>query len=383
MTADLPGRKRVLYALTLLLLCLLVLALVYLTTAWGRGAQFYGQIKQGAAAGSRNGYRGDLLQYDASLGYASKPGGSGRWLIAYGDPVPAYIDADGLRVPSPEAAADGERRPRLLFLGDSFTYGQLVAAENAFAWKAAAKLGGTALNAGVPGYNLAQMTLRARQLVPKLKPDYVVVQYSPWLAERALTEFAPSVYPTHVSVPYYANSDAGLAIQPPLFRPAIFSLPEKYWQSAPGFADRFSFITTVALPALLWDDSNMLWLRSKQLLGLAKRPATDQEAVIRKAYDDINNVARENGARLIIAVLGFGEEFPVPGQLFPRDIYGVNTQIALMQPLQDKSRDSYVRHYWLWRGNPPQPVDAHPNEQAHEIIAQTLAQRVRMAPALP
>ncbi len=380
MSADVPGRRRFLFAGIIALICVVVIVMAYLITVWARGAGFYFQVKHGAVAGGRNGYVGKLLQYDPVLGYVGRSDASGGWLIALGDPVGAYHSADGLRVPvqnQKHPNSRKERHPRLLFLGDSFTYGQLVAAENAFAYKTAVKLGGESVNAGVPGYNLVQMTLKARQVVPKYKPDYVVVQYTPWLVERAVSEFAPSVYPVHVSVPYYSGSGEELAIQSPLFSPAFFSIPEAYQQSAPGISDRFSFISNFALPAFWKDDVNMAWVRVRQFFGLVKRPSSDYEAVVSRAYGDLNEIARENGAKLVIVAVGFSPDLQVPDYLFPGDAYRVDAHAELLARLPEKSRESYARHYWLWRGNPPQPVDAHPNEQAHEIIAEALAEKIR------
>ena len=41
-------------------------------------------------------------------------------------------------------------------------------------------LGGTVLNAGKCAYGLSQMLILARRLIPRYRPDYVLVQFSPW-----------------------------------------------------------------------------------------------------------------------------------------------------------------------------------------------------------
>jgi lysophospholipase L1-like esterase len=100
---------------------------------------------------------------DPTLGYVPRPG------YATAD---VHIDSDGLRVTS--AAPPG---PRILALGDSYTYGEEV--KDAETWPAHLQqlLKERVLNAGVAGYGFDQTVLRAEKLVPALRPSAVVVSF--------------------------------------------------------------------------------------------------------------------------------------------------------------------------------------------------------------
>ncbi|MDH3719560.1 MAG: GDSL-type esterase/lipase family protein [Planctomycetota bacterium] len=82
-------------------------------------------------------------------------------------------DAHGFRN-SPQPAA----RRLVLCLGDSTTFGWGVGQDEAFAPRLAALLPSDAwrvINAGVPGYSSFQIRLLAEQLVPRWRPDVVVI----------------------------------------------------------------------------------------------------------------------------------------------------------------------------------------------------------------
>jgi hypothetical protein len=73
----------------------------------------------------------------------------------------------------------------VLALGCSFTYGAATNAENTYPYLVGQRLAGTTRNAGVSSYGLSQMMILAKRLVPAYKPDYLLVQYSPWLVDRS------------------------------------------------------------------------------------------------------------------------------------------------------------------------------------------------------
>ena len=94
---------------------------------------------------------------------------------------PVRFDKRGFRIPATGQEPADRTGSRLLYLGDSFTHGYGVTAEETFAYRTAKQLGASVMNAGVAGWGLAQMVMRARQTIPSIKPDKVIVQYSTWL----------------------------------------------------------------------------------------------------------------------------------------------------------------------------------------------------------
>ncbi len=324
-------------------------------------------------------YIGNVGRYDPVLGYVLAENGKGGWLISEGDPVPFYHDDEGRRVAQGiKHGFQGRQHPRILFLGDSFTYGQLVAAEDTFPSKVAVELQGESINAGVPGYGLAQIILLAEKLIPKYKPDYVVVQYSDWLPVRSMSEFAPD-REEQIMAPYIFDSGNRLEISPVPFNPPqnFILRVEEYKKSKRNTWNKISFIGEVAFPFFLRRDSGLAIFRIKQKIGMSPLPSKSIEKVTGFSYAEIDRVAKENGAELVILALGNAEPFDVPGHLFPAGVAGVNGWRAMIDKLNPKISDAYMARYYLSRGNPPRPVDWHPNERAHEVIAGAVAERIR------
>ncbi|MDF3031768.1 MAG: GDSL-like Lipase/Acylhydrolase [Moraxellaceae bacterium] len=367
-----PSRfRRFLFPALLAFFSLVLLALVYGGTLVYRGLTLYEGIKWY----SRD-FIGRVYAADPAVGYRLAPNARGSFAIPLGDPVPVFHDAEGLRAPQGvQQAVMGARHPRLLFLGDSFTYGSLVAAEDTFPYLAAQHLGGETVNGGVPGYGLAQMVRRAEELIPKYKPDYVVVQYSPWLVQRAISEFAPADNGYLTAVPYYTG-DAAPEIVAPAFPPQGITV-DAYRTTPRSLGDRLSFLWNVALPKYVYEDFHLYPFRLRQFLSLAPEPSGNGTGVLLKAYADIDAIAQRHQARTVILVLGNSFSMEVPELLFPPQALRVNAQQALLQRLPVVDSEHYMRAYWLMRGNPPRPVDWHPNERAHALIAEVLAQDLR------
>lgn len=368
------GYKKVLFPILLTLLCLVLLVLVYGGSVVWRGLGMYWDVKT-----SGQGYIGNLYNVDSLLGYVPAPNVDGFNAIPLGAPVATHHDDEGLVAPMGiKHVFVGDKHPRLLFLGDSFTYGQMVAAEDSYPYKSARKLHGEAVNGAVPGYGLVQMVLRAQQLIPKYRPDYVIVQYSPWLVVRAVTPLAPTYNQLVVPVPYYAGDDAPRIVEP-AFTPVGLSL-DRYRTSVSGLDDKLSFLWRVALPKYLYEDVQLNLFRLEQLVSVAAAPSHNGEEVIRRSYAQIDDIARQNEAKMLIFVLGNNVPLTIPDGLFPSDAEVVNGQQALIDRLPAADSRNYMLYYWHWRGNPPRPVDWHPNQWAHEILAQTLAQRIAELP---
>ena len=79
----------------------------------------------------------------------------------------------GLRGPEPDATRS---RQRVVFLGDSFTFGLWASSDaDTFVAQVGEQLGVEAINAGVPGYGYGDMRLALEQDVVPLKPYLVVL----------------------------------------------------------------------------------------------------------------------------------------------------------------------------------------------------------------
>jgi len=128
-----------------------------------------------------------LFQPDAASGYTLRPGFQGRE-IAFSNEfdVPVAIDPRGIRE-HPHTAGP---RPAVLTLGDSITFGEGVPADHTWSAVLERESGVRVYNGGVPGYSTCQMAGRARSLIPRFRPDLVLVTFSSqWDRNRCDTPF--------------------------------------------------------------------------------------------------------------------------------------------------------------------------------------------------
>jgi hypothetical protein len=222
------------------------------------------------------------------------------------------------------------------------------------------------------------MLILARRLIPSHKPDYVIAQYSPWLISRSLRPFAPT-YGGKSPTPYFYKDD-GLALHPPVFPTTLGDLSlESYRNTPKSIVDFISFLWNTGLPLFIYDDFNMSRYLFKKAIGLIPKPATNEKnIVVGYVYEAIASLARENGSRLIIVALGnSADPVPVPTQLFPSDSIIVDAHATLLEQLSIVNKDNYEKAYAHWRGSPPMIVDSHPNEKAHQIIADEILSKIK------
>lgn len=117
-----------------------------------------------------------------SRGYAFKPGVH-HWYVTPEVSVAINISSDGLR--DTTAAFARQSNYRVLSLGDSFTAGLAVAAEDTWSEQLERLLNGrnphraaSVVNAGVPGYSPHQIRLRMEELLPIVHPNVVVYGFT-------------------------------------------------------------------------------------------------------------------------------------------------------------------------------------------------------------
>jgi lysophospholipase L1-like esterase len=117
-----------------------------------------------------------LFMADDALGWRLIPGATGVW-----GGMPVRINAKGLRGPE-LSYAKPEGVSRILFLGDSVTFGYRVAHEDTFAFHAERRLNELghdveAINAGVGGYSPWQEHLYLEREGLRYQPDVVVIGF--------------------------------------------------------------------------------------------------------------------------------------------------------------------------------------------------------------
>jgi len=369
----LSRRKKIVFRLILLLIPIIAISFLYLCFTAYRTRSIYQYVKT-----NQRGWRGKVYKPDTELGFAPIANSRGAEVFPIGDDVPAHFDNEGFRIPLDDGKTTSPgSHPIVLALGCSFTYGSAARAEDTYPYLIGHNLDGRTKNAGVSSYGLSQILILAQRLVPTQKPDYLLVQYSPWLVERAQSPFAPTYF-GRMPTPYFFSRQNDLALQPPVFQTQIFDLAiDQYRNTSPGFGDQLSFLWRVGLPLFLHDDFNMACYVGKRLLGRVPKPASDQDRIVKYVYGEIGKLARENGAKLVIVVMGNDvNRVQIQSDWFPADAIVVNAQDSLWEQLPIANQENYEKAYAFWRGLPPRIVDNHPNENAHRLISDAVTRKI-------
>jgi hypothetical protein len=340
-----------------------------------RAYQFYAYVKSGQPLMSNG-----VFEFDPELGFAPRRGSRGQMLLPLSTEVPVAYDHDRLRIPAASAAAAS--RPLVLALGDSVTHADACTAEESYAYLIGRALGGRTLNAGFPAYGLAQMLLRGRELIPKYRPDYVIVEYAPWLVSRALSEFAPTAFGARPQPFFTEGSGGALHVEPPVFATTGFGYPAVEYRGTPsGCADFVSFVGRVAGPLFVGDDLRMLGFRVRRLLGHAPPPASDRERVVRSVYGELGALSEAAGSQMIVAIVGMPRDQPVGNEVAAlktlKDVPVVETWRALLERLPDPEGGTFLRTYAHYAGDPPVLIDPHPNAHAHAIMAEAIERAIQ------
>ncbi len=113
--------------------------------------------------------------YDPTLGWAPVPGSAGTMLGR-----PLAFTAEGTRAHGrdrPPATGAPILPPPILALGDSMTEGYAVGDDETWPAHLERLAGRRVLNAGVRGYGLDLLVLRAERLVPEFKPSTVILAF--------------------------------------------------------------------------------------------------------------------------------------------------------------------------------------------------------------
>ncbi len=357
-------KKKRLFTVLLVLLNLFVFTALYLGSIVWRCT---------ARAGQHIRWTGNPYHLDKNYGYFPRSHELAYHSLKYGEPIPVIFDENGFRIPPGATTGDDESpASHILFLGGSFTHGYGVPAEKTFAHLTATALDASAMNAGASGWGLSQMVLRARDVIPRLKPDLVVVQYSAWLPERSLNFYRPSRRGKSPA-PYFYEAEGGMAIHQPVFESINFTLPFAAYSQK----DFLSYLWHVGIPLYIHDDFLVLRTALKRGLGLLPPPVSSRQKAVDFAYQEILDLCHAHDARMLILVIPAGTQDDPKDRLEAFSGRIVHTMDPLKRRLPQPTEQAWAREYRIWRGNPPELVDGHPSIRMHAVIAERLIEAIR------
>ena len=173
---------------------------------------------------------------------ATRTAGAGR--LKY-DAELGFVPAQGYR-PTPAPAGLALAEPPILIVGDSYAHGDEVSDEETWAALLQPLAHRRTVNAGVSGYGLDQIVLRAERLAPEIKPAAIVLVFIAedlrrsemkrvWGAEKPYFEPQDAAPPVlrNVRVPQPPTPEATLSLAQRLFGWSVLVdtvLKHKGWQ---------------------------------------------------------------------------------------------------------------------------------------------------------
>lgn len=272
----------------------------------------------------------------------------------------------------------------ILFLGDSFTYGEFNDIDQSFVQITSKKLSFKSINAGVCGYGLAQMYLRAKELIPKYRPKYVVIQYSDWLMDRGLNIFAPS-YHARIPKPYFRKIGDSIVVRKPPYLTMAYNLDLQQLKSKYQNA-HWSFIIKQSTPFFIKHDWQKINTEFKLRTGRIESPNLDKRELANRVYPELIELVRSNGGTPYI--LYVDEQFKIPHLAkkgLPKDFLKSIKDAVLIDSV--KEQNEYLKskpnvnpslHFVHWRvkGVDTTIIDHHPNNVANSIIAESIVKAI-------
>ena len=322
-------------------------------------------------------WTGKVFQPDPVLGHKPVTCQSGALNMSFNNALihntPVKFDNNGFRIPVDTPCNRNFSRPLVLFLGDSFTEGADCNEEKTFSAIVGDSIHGSSINAGVSSYGFSQMMLLARMLVPKYKPDYIVVQNSPWLSERAIDRYAPT-FGLLIPSPYFANVNGTVQLAPPAFPTSCFSLNWAYDSNKSRLRNFISFYFQEGFAVCAKDWYNSLLARYR-----TPKPEKDHHVSDKLFFDEVSQIANANNSKMIVLNLG---DIKTTGNTHTI-LEGKNITFAEADSLlwkdagENEKTYQQLYYYWGWNGKDSVILDKHPTLAAHAAIAQSIIKTIK------
>lgn len=328
---------------------------------------------------------GKLRTSDIDYGYRHTPNARSFDFTLPRDTIAVFTDADGFRIPvSDTARINKPGNVDILFIGCSFTYGEVCQADSIFSDLVARDRGLSYINAGVSGWGLSQMYVAAQTLIPKYKPRIVVFQYSYWLPKRGASPFKYSMG-MPLPNPYFATGDSGrFHLKKPNYQSALFDIDKDVFLSA--YRNRpLTYIFTSAIPLFFTEDVHRMtsWLR---MISSASQPvSTDDptmEGLSDQVFHEFNELSRRHGATPYILYL---KEWSGGNVLRDRSVlarFDSSQVIDAVRYHEDYlKRNPSMSRKWSFvhrdiRGGDTIRIDGHPNNLSHRLIARSILDKL-------
>lgn len=300
--------------------------------------------------------------------YRNRPGAS----VTIGD-VTYRHDEHGLRIADGPPPPDDER-PRVLFLGDSTTYGWGVAADDALPRQVARRLGEriVARNAGVSGYTTRQELAQYRALRDVVDAEVVVLVVYPNDATDGALRWDPGLGVLYLDETPTPDGLKPLLWRSALYRAAVAAHTRAYQRSGATSPERAENLAHVTEPILALRDEVVADGRE---LIVALLPT--METLSPYPFAAQRDALAATLAAADVAHLDLLAEAFLP----ERDAQVSAWEARNARRAPAAARRDFLHQYWVAPRD--HHLDAAGNAVAARPLAERLAERLEIAPPPP
>jgi len=308
---------------------------------------------------------GMIFQEDAILGFKMKP------YLNTVVKVPAgsfHVITDELGARVSRVDENVANKVDIMGIGCSFTWGDMVDAENTYLSLLAKNSGLKAINFALPSYGITTSLLTLEKF-KFLKPKIVIFGFIVDQIKRSLLPCAPCESPFCRAVPFVDFNQSFFIHKP------ILTLPQPYYQYYDKVVKPHSFCFNdiywswkVDVLRFLRNDLNGV---NSRFLLRANNPRFQEEA-ISFLMKKMVKLCEEIGATLIIVYIPNPADIQGVPQVFSKAVNNFNNNKKVY--FVDLTEDflSYAKYWGKDRLKAANGKDNHPGEEAHRIIAEKL-----------
>ena len=327
-------------------------------------------------------YAVGLFKSHEKYGHSLRPGNLSFLVKPTGDTLSIKTDENGFRIPMSTAdSISGTRDSTILFIGDSYTFGDFCHASETFPFLVGNRSGLQVINAGVGGYGYPQMLLKANDLVGSYSPEFLVFQLAPWDLDRSISGYLP--YPKlvfRVPEPHFAKTKEGqLYIEKPFYQSRLWDYAAsgklvKYKRKKKNIINYIHFTATVFCPMKLHEFTNEI---GTLLRGKKRRMCKDLHAAEQYTLEQTIEICKQSGTQIIYLLLGSSNDWTQ--EFYDRNRDFLNTHDAIIEVANAENRlwkdlsffdyEGYIHSYAHWNSDSTEILDMHPNVAAHIKIA--------------
>jgi hypothetical protein len=297
-----------------------------------------------------------IIIFDTEIGFVpSRQGRSKR-----GQPVGdksldfhLYTDHRGARVPnSGEQTGD---RVSVLFVGDSFTWGHGVEAEDTFAYGAAKRLNVSSANLALGAYGTTHSLQMLRRNLD-LAPQVIVYSFTDPQLQRNVSPCSAAYYPFCLDQSYVTWRGGSPTIAPP------FSNGVRRYELHVQSQRRGLWPAT-------WIIHGFDVILGRILLENANKAAGDpdkQRTALQFLLGEMSNTAKSSSAELLIVYIPMASMTPPPPDLV-QAVTNLNIELLNLLPAFQRHQGASLHI----------PGDGHPSVDGHSLIADEIASALR------